>query len=141
MQKQRSNVDRSVTVGRDMKSSIVQTGDQNRATLRLERITLPPADSVDMTQVLTQLRSITQTLDSSDKLKMENAVGDMHAELQKHSPDKNDIGSSLERFLKFAKKAAGYASTVESLKTPVTGAVAWLGSNWHSLLNSVGLSI
>ncbi|NJO61997.1 MAG: CHAT domain-containing protein, partial [Richelia sp. RM2_1_2] len=52
-----------------------------------------------------------------------------------------EVGEALNRALKYAKKAEGFASVVEKLQPHLAKTTAWLGDNWHKLLGFVGLTI
>ena len=58
--------ERNVKIGRDAIGSQIVTGDQSVVTARGQRITLPPAESVDIRKELAELRSILATLKASD---------------------------------------------------------------------------
>jgi hypothetical protein len=133
--------DRSVHVGGNLVGSIVQTGDEGVASLRYEQISLPEPESVDIRAELASIKEALLKLASSDSLKIQNAVDEAEAELTKPQPDKNEVGKALERALDYAKKAEGFASAVEKLKTPIANAAAWLGDNWHKILGVVGLCV
>jgi hypothetical protein len=50
------------------------------------------------------------------------------------------IGGALERALRHAGKAAGFAEVAGKIAPHVQNAVAWLGENWRKLLPLVGLA-
>lgn len=131
---------RSVSIGGNATGSNIITGDGNKASLHYEHVTLPPPNTVNMQQELSKLRETVAGLKSDDETKIHNALSDAESELKKPNPDKAEVGGALERVLKYAKQAVGYAELAEKLKPQVINAAAWLGSNWHSLLAYVGLS-
>jgi hypothetical protein len=51
------------------------------------------------------------------------------------------VGDALNRALKYAKKAEGFGCAIAKLQPHLTKITAWLGANWHELLNMVGLTI
>jgi hypothetical protein len=51
------------------------------------------------------------------------------------------VGDALNRALKYAQKAEGFASAMEKLQPHLAKTTAWLGDNWHKLLSIVGLTI
>ena len=51
------------------------------------------------------------------------------------------MGEALNRALKYAKKAEGFAGAIEKLQPHFTKTTAWLGENWHKLLGLVSLTI
>jgi hypothetical protein len=132
--------DRSVRVGRDAIGNNIVTGDKNKASLHYERITLPPANTVNIQQELAKLRESLTALKSDDSTKIHNALSDAESELKKPKPDKSEVGGAIERVLKYAKGAVGFGELAEKLKPQIINLAAWLGSNWHSLLGYVGLS-
>ena len=51
------------------------------------------------------------------------------------------VRQALDRALKYAKKAEGFASAIAKLQPHLTKTTAWLGDNWHKLLSLVNLTI
>jgi hypothetical protein len=133
--------DRSITVGRDAIGSNLVTGDHNKATVHHERISLPPPNTVNIQQELAKLKESLAGLKSEDSTKIQNALSDAESELKKPKPDKSEVGGAIERVLKYAKAAVGFGELAEKLKPQIINVAAWLGSNWHSLLGYVGLSV
>lgn len=132
---------RSVSIGGDATNNIIQTGDSNTASPQFTQTTLPPAESVDLQAELAALRRILADLQAPDQKKIERALDDAEEEIAKAEPDRNEIGTALERALDYAKKAEGFASTAEKLQKHVTNVVSWLGDNWYKLLAVVGLTV
>ncbi|MEO0970916.1 MAG: hypothetical protein AAFX80_22010, partial [Cyanobacteria bacterium J06639_18] len=66
--------------------------------------------------------------------------GAVQEEISKPQPDKDEVGEALNRALKYAKKAKGFASVFEKLQPHLTKTTAWLGENWHKLLSFVSLT-
>ena len=61
-----SRGDRSVSIGGDATGSSIVTGDDNVVTTKYEQVTLPAAESVDISAELTALREVLEKLDSPD---------------------------------------------------------------------------
>jgi hypothetical protein len=141
MKSVREHSDRSVSVGGKVVGNIIQTGDQNAASIHHVKVTLPSAGQVHIATEIAAIQDILRTVSSPDGQKLANAIDDATLEVQKATPDQDEVGDSLERVLKYAKTASGYVDVVESLKPHIVNAVGWLGSNWSSLLHAVGLSI
>jgi len=139
-EKPTSSANRSVRIGGNAIGNNIITGDQNKAHLYYEQITLPPPNTVNMQQELAKLRESLAGLKSEDTTKIHNALSDAESELRKPKPNKSEVGGAIERVLKYAKQAVGYAELAEKLKPQIINVAAWLGSNWHSLLGYVGLS-
>jgi hypothetical protein len=133
--------DSSVQVGGSVTGSNIVTGDQNVVSLHYQQVSLPEPASVDMRAELAAIKEEILKLTSEHRDKMESAIKDAEGEVAKPKPDKDEVGKALERALDYAKKAEGFASTAEKLKTPIANAAAWLGENWHKILGVVGLVI
>ena len=73
-------------------------------------------------------------------MKIDNAVSEVEHELAQPAPDKDEIGSTLDRALKVAQKTEGYIRTIDKLKPRITNIAAWLGENGYKLLAAVGLT-
>ncbi len=132
---------RSVSIGGSVTGSAIQTGDNNTANINFQPVSLPAPASVNIQAELNALREILAKLESSDRRKIDNAFEDAQEELNKPQPDKDEVGQALDRALKYAKKAEGFASAIEKLQPHLTKTTAWLGDNWHKLLSLVNLTI
>lgn len=130
---------RSVSVGGSVTGSAITTGDRNVTSVHYQPVSLPAPESVDVRAELNALREILIKLESSDRRKIDNAFADVEEELNKPQPDKTEVGKALDRAFDYAKKAEGFVGLTEKLKPHLTKTVAWLGENWHKLLNIVGL--
>jgi hypothetical protein len=134
---------RSVTFGRDAVGNLVTTGNRNKIDAKIEaklvRTSLPVASSVDLSKELADIRTILERLGGEHASKVSRALDDAAEEAHKPQPNRDEIGTALNRALDYAKKGAGFAEEVSKLAPHVTSAVAWLGSNWHHLLGLVGL--
>jgi hypothetical protein len=138
--------DKSVTIGRDAIGSIIATGDNNSInpsgpTSVSKTTTLPISDSVDIVRELEHIRAILNRIGGENASKIRRALDDADEEARKARPNKNEIGTALERAIDYANKGGDFADHVEKLTPYVTNAVAWLGSNWHKLLPLVGLVV
>ena len=133
--------DRSVSIGGDATSNVIQTGDNNTASLQFTQTTLPPAETVDLQAEFTALRQILSELKAPDQKKIDRALEDAEDEIAKPEPDREEIGQALDRALKYAQQAEGFATTAGKLQTHITNTVSWLGDNWHKLLAIVGLTL
>jgi hypothetical protein len=131
--------DRSVRVGGNAIGANIITGNKNKARVHSERITLPSPNTINIQQEVAKLRESLAGLDSEDSTKIHNTLSDAESELKKPKPDKSEVGVAIERVLKYAKDVVGYAELAEKLRPQVINVAAWLGSNWHSLLQYVGL--
>ncbi|HEY7809584.1 MAG TPA: hypothetical protein VIA98_04310 [Allosphingosinicella sp.] len=118
--------DHSVNVGASIVSSIVQTGDNNRASLTATP--LPDAASVDIAAVIAALRDELLAVDAPDRGKIERALIDAQEEAAKPEPDRGEVGSALGRALGYAGKAAELSENIGKIRDLVTQAGGWLGA-------------
>ena len=132
---------RSVSVGGDATGNVIQTDDHNTASLQLTQTTLPPAETVNLQAEVAALRQIVAALQAPDQKKIDRALNDAEEEIAKPEPDRDEIGTALDRALTYAKRAKGFAATIEKLQRHVANTVSWLGHNWHRLLAAVGLTL
>lgn len=137
----KSGQNRSVSIGGSVTGSAIQTGDYDTANINFQQVSLPKPETVNIQAEINTLREIIEKLESSDRRKIENAFEDAQEEIKKPQPDKDEVGEALNRALKYAKKAEGFASVVEKLQPHLSKTTAWLGDNWHKLLGFVGLTI
>ena len=138
---QPSDSSNRLSIGGNATGNVIQTGDQNVAKLQFTQTTLPPPESVDIQAEFTALRELLAGLQAPDQKKIERALEDVQDEIDKPEPDRDEVGDALERILKYAQKAEGFAETTTKLQSHIKGAVSWLGSNWQKLLGVVGLMI
>ncbi len=122
------------SIGRDF-SGPIQTGDSNTANINVQQVNLPASTSINIETELNALQEILTKLETSDRRKIENAFEDAQEELKKPKPDKNEVGMALERALNYAQKAEGFAAVNAKLQPHLANTIAWLGENWHKLLN------
>ncbi|MDJ0675226.1 MAG: CHAT domain-containing protein [Calothrix sp. MO_167.B42] len=133
---------RSVPVGNDVIGGVIVTGNRNTAKVTYQKTTsLPAPETVNIQTELNALRDIIAKLETPDRGKINNAFEDAQEELNKPQPDKDEVGDALNRALKYAKKAEGFASTMAKLQPHLAKTTAWLGNNWHKLLSVVGLTV
>ncbi len=132
---------RSANVGGNVEGGVIITGHGNTASVQFTKTTLPPAESVDIKSELAALRELLAQLNSPDQKKIARAAEDGEDEIAKPEPDKEEVGGSVDRMLKYASQAEGFAGIADSIGSHVTNIVGWLGSNWSSLLKVVGLSL
>ena len=130
--------ERSISVGGDMIGSSAVTGDQNVVRTRYQA-SLPPAASVDIQAEVSTLRQLLAALGSPEQAKLEHALADAEEEAAKPQPDRDEVGGALDRALKYAKQANGFAEQVAKLKPHLEAACSWLGQNWYKLLAAAGL--
>jgi hypothetical protein len=130
--------DNTIKVGGNATGSFV-AGTENSVETAVTQVTLPDPSTVRIAEELAGLRAILAKLNSAEAAKLGRALDDAEEEARKATPDKNEIGSAVERALKVAAKATDFAENTSKILPYVKGAVAWLGSNWIKLLPLVGL--
>jgi hypothetical protein len=135
-----SGGDRSVKA-RDITGSQVITGDSNRAVMRGVKVTLPPPGDVQPERELAELRVLLSAFETPEKGKLDRALQDAEEEAKKPEPDKDEIGSALERAIRYAKSASDFGEQAEKLARPLGALASWLGANWHKLVALAGLAI
>lgn len=131
--------DRSVSIGRDATGNSIVTGDGNTVTTTVMQSSLPPPESVDIRAELAALRAILEALDPPEPQRMQRGLDDAADEAAKPDPDKDEIGGSLDRALRFAQKADSFADKLAELKPRLEAACSWLGKSWHKLLVGIGV--
>ena len=132
---------RSVSIGGSVTGSAIQTGDYDTANINYQQVSLPEPESVNIQAEFNALREIIAELETSDRRKIENAFEDAQEEIKKPQPDKDEVGEALNRALKYAKKAEGFAGAIAKLQPHIAKTTGWLGENWHKLLGLVGLIV
>lgn len=130
----------SISIGRDAIGSQIVSGDHNVLSSSAQSIQPPAPESVDMRSVLAGLRELLLSLDTPDRRKIENALGDAEDELGRGEPDRDEIGRALDRALGYARKSQGFGALMGAIQPHLVGAARWLGQNWQSLLGVVGQS-
>ena len=134
---------RSISIGGDVKGSAVINGNGNRVSVRYAKVRLPPAETVDIAAQITALKVILSELSIPDKerLKMDNALAEAASEATDAQPNRDEIGTALDRALQYAKQAEGFATTIDRLQPHLQNAVGWLGASWSKLLDLIGLTV
>src|SRR3990172_10766841 len=108
----------SINIGGNATGNVIIAGDKNRAALYSEQVALPP--EVNINAELAALREVLSKLQSPDQLKIDNAMSEAEAELQKKEPDKDEVGKALD----YSKKAGTFSQIIQNLQPHVIGAVA-----------------
>ncbi len=132
--------DRSVQVGDKIIGSAVITGDHNTAVMREISVQLDSGKDVDVGAELSALRELLQGLSAPDAGKMARALEDAEEEGAKADPDKEEIGSAIERAIKYARKASDFAAHASKIASHLGPLVSWLGSGWTRILSSAGIA-
>ena len=139
----RTTKDKSINIGRDATESIIITGDGNVVFTTFEKVSLPPSESVDIGRalegLLQELREL--ALKQEGHSEIAQAMEKATEEAEKNDPDRNTIGSHVEKALDVAKTANNFVEVCKLAGPHVTNVAAWLGQNWHTLLPLVGLSL
>ena len=137
----KSEQNRSVSIGGNATGSAIQTGNYDTANINYQQVSLPAPETVNIQAEFNALREIIAELETSDRRKIENAFEDAQEEIKKPQPDKDEVGEALNRALKYAKKAEGFAGAIAKLQPHIAKTTGWLGENWHKLLSLVSLTI
>ncbi|ETD90668.1 hypothetical protein ACTTAL_10470 [Rhodobacter capsulatus] len=132
--------DRSVQAGRDIMGSLITTGDGNMVQMRDVSVTLTSGDDVDIGAELAGLRQALMALQASDQGKIDRALQDAEEEARKAEPDKDEIGSAVERAVKYAKGASDFGENVGKIADQLAPVVSWLGNNWTGILSIAGIA-
>jgi hypothetical protein len=136
---------KSIAVGRDATGAVLVTGDNDRINATIQatvtKITLPLARTVKIDQELNQIRTILERIGGENAGKIGRALDDAAEEANRPNPNKDEVGSALNRALAYAKASAGFAEEMSQLAPHVANAVGWLGASWEKLLTNIGLSM
>ena len=109
---------------------ILQTGDHSRAAQTIQ----PTGSAGQHSTICTEMAAIQQLLGrlaSADCNKIARAFEDIEEELSKTLPDHSEIGETLERALRIARKAENFAALAPSLASHLQAVCSWLGSEWE----------
>lgn len=117
-------------VGDNISAGNIQTNVSNN---------MPDPDTVDIRKEISALKQILANIDSPERKKLDRALEDAEEEAKKDTPDKDEIGSALERIMKYAKLSDNFAKIIGVLKPHVLSASAWLGSNWDKIARMIGM--
>ena len=137
---ERAMGDKNIHISGNMIGGAAVAGDHNVVDVRYRKITLPPAESVDIRAELAGLKELLLGLHTEDRQKIANALAEAESDAAKLQPDKHEIGGALERALGYAGKAADFGEKAGKIAAHVQNAVGWLGDSWHKLLPLVGLA-
>jgi hypothetical protein len=124
-------------------SNVMFAGDNNTTVVGNNNVTdirnkMPAPETVDIRKELAALREILMKLDTPESGKIDRAITDAEEEASKPEPDKDEVGSALERVMKAAQKVGTFKTIVTMLEPHVLSVSAWLGTNWHSLTKFIG---
>lgn len=136
------NNNRSISIGGNLEGSAVVSGDNNTVSVHFEKAEIPAPASVNIFSEISMLRQLLTNLHIPDKdeQKVKNALDEADLESKEKEPDRDEIGASIDRALKYAKKAEGFTDVITKLKPHVQNIAGWLGKNWYKILTAVGLT-
>ncbi len=134
--------DRDIHIGGNS-SGVNVTGDGNVVSTSYQKVTLPSPESVDITKTLESLREVLAqlTLKRDDHAQITTAIDAAAQEAKTDNPDRQSIGSQVEKALGVAKTAGDFIDVCKQAGSHVVDATAWLGENWHKLLPLVSLTL
>jgi len=132
--------DRSVKAGRDIVGVQIITGDNNNAQMRDVPVRLTSGEDVDIRSELGGFRKALQSLQAPDSGKIDRALQDAEEEAAKGNPDKNEVGSAIERAVKYANNASDFGDNVNNIAGHLGPIVSWLGTNWTKILVVAGIA-
>ncbi|NEQ42283.1 MAG: hypothetical protein F6K00_01475 [Leptolyngbya sp. SIOISBB] len=121
----------------DNSNIVNQYGDSNTANQKLQQVTPPPPETVNIQAELLALHDLLAALNDPVT---DGIAQKLDAEAQKPEPSKDVIGQTLEAGLTYAKNLQGFAEAIDQLRPHVQNAAGWLGKNWYKLLTLVGLA-
>lgn len=136
-----SNGDNRSVTARDITGSSVVTGDNNLVSTRMQQITLPSPDTVDVKAELAALRELVSKLSLQDRGKLNRALEDATDETNKADPDKEEVAGAVGRIVKYAKAADDFSQHASNLLPHIAALGAWLGPYGHALLTAAGIAI
>ena len=132
-------IKQGVTAGHDAVGVTQIAGNHNTATTTInfnsESAPAVPEETLQAFQELTQLLL---SLDSADKIKIENAMAEVGHELGKDEPDNDEVEDALKRALKTASKTEGYLELAGKLMPKLTTIGTWLGTSAAAIVAMVG---
>lgn len=131
--------DRSVKAG-NIIGSVATTGDNNLVSTRMQQITLPLPDAVDVKAELAALRELVTKLNLQDRGKLNRAIEDATEETSKADPDKEEVAGAAGRIVKYAKAADDFDEHVTKLLPHIAALGSWLGTAGYALLKAAGIA-
>ena len=116
-------------------------GNKNRVTVSANDYGgfVDPSD-VDVKAEIEALRVALAALNSPEQGKLDRAMEDAVEEAEKESPDKEEVGSALERATKYAKEANSLSEHIEKIAPRMVRLASWLGPRWHYILATLGIA-
>ena len=86
------------------------------------------------------MKTLLAELQTNRRDRIESALGEAAEDATVENPDKDQIGSAVERALGYASKAADFTEKSGKIAETIIKVVGWLGKSWDKLLPLVGLS-
>lgn len=135
-----SNGDNLSVTARDITGSSVVTGDNNLVSTRMQQITLPPPDTVDVKAEVAALRELVLTLNLPERGKLNRAIEDATEETGKADPDKEEVAGAVGRIVKYAKAADDFDEHATKLLPHIAALGSWLGAAGYAVLKLAGIA-
>ena len=132
--------DKPTIKARDIIGSQVIAGDNNKAHMFGVKVTLPPADTVNIATELASLRELLETLSGPDQGKLDRALLDAEDEARKDSPDTQELADAVTRAVKYAKEADGIIDLAQKWGPRLAAIASWAGTAGAGILAAAGLT-
>jgi hypothetical protein len=124
---------RSINIsGTNTSGNVFNTGDNSTITSNITTNmgNLPPPESVDMKEVMAQLRALVDQIDDAkQKAIATNALNTADIEVKDAKPDKQNAADSLTQAVRIIKSSESFGAKAEDLAPLVMKAAAWLTPN------------
>lgn len=88
----------------------------------------------DIKAALDKLSEVFLNLQSPNQSRIKRAFEDIHEELEKSYPDKDEVGQALERAIKYAQGANDFSVSTDKFYSHLQKVTNWLGEGWDKLL-------
>jgi len=127
---------------RDVIGSSLVTGDHNTVKTVMRQVAAPLAHKVDVNAELAALQQILAELKRvPDRGRLDQAMQVAVEEAAKPDPDKEWVGTALDRVAKSAKAASDFTENAEKIVPRLVALGSWLGPAGRALLNTLGVAI
>ncbi|MEO5376048.1 MAG: hypothetical protein H7840_17635 [Alphaproteobacteria bacterium] len=130
--------DRSVSIGGYVTDSVIVTGDNASVAKGTGAASSgAPTPNAEILEALAALRPLLTSVRSTDDAKIDSALRDAEHEMSKSDPSPDEVGSALERALKYARTGVAFVEMAGKIVPQVAAAVTWLGEGWVKLSDMV----
>jgi hypothetical protein len=124
----------AVSFGHGANVANIQIGNQNQMSLLAQQIEFSAPETINIGMQVSELRKILENLKPDTDINTDIQI--VEQEISLPNPDKNKIGYRIKSIMQYLSEKSMDIVVTKSLEHIFIAICSWLGSDWHSLMQS-----